>query len=239
MTIYRRPDPIPIKADDNWSSEIGFEARRKSLHWESARRIFAIICSGEFSRPGVLPNELELCEMLDVSRTVVREAIKTLEAKNVVQARRKLGTLILPKNSWSAVDQDLLKWQIENGDLELLESIEATLMSYIEKSATITTVQKSFSSETPRIVELASVGDYHRIASIYVSTMILGMGNSIDRRIFTTLAGVRIASKEPSKVVFTTVNQLEDLPEAIVRLGQDLFDIADQSFARAEADFAQ
>lgn len=67
-------------------------------------------------RPGTaLPTEADLAAELAVSRTVVREAIKVLAAKGLVQSRPKTGTRVLPRNSWNLIDPDVLAWQFAVG----------------------------------------------------------------------------------------------------------------------------
>ncbi len=50
-----------------------------------------------------------------VSRTVLREALKTLEAKGLVEARAKVGTRVLPRNRWNLYDRQVLSWIHEAG----------------------------------------------------------------------------------------------------------------------------
>jgi GntR family galactonate operon transcriptional repressor len=50
-----------------------------------------------------------------VSRTVVREAIKVLAAKGLVESRPKVGTRVRPRRDWNLLDPDVLAWQIEAG----------------------------------------------------------------------------------------------------------------------------
>lgn len=58
----------------------------------------------------------------EVSRTVVREAIKVLAAKGLVESRPKVGTRVRPRRDWNLLDPDLLAWQIEAGpDPQFLE----------------------------------------------------------------------------------------------------------------------
>jgi GntR family galactonate operon transcriptional repressor len=57
------------------------------------------IVSGDF-RPGdMLPPEAILGAEFDVSRTVVREAIKTLEAKGLVSVQQGRGSVVMPRSS--------------------------------------------------------------------------------------------------------------------------------------------
>lgn len=74
---------------------------------ELGRRILA----GELKPGDALPQEWTLCDQLGVSRTVVREAIKSLAAKGLVESRAKRGTLVRPTRVWNYLDPDVLAWQ--------------------------------------------------------------------------------------------------------------------------------
>ena len=67
------------------------------------------------SRPLAFPNEAELCQQLGVSRTILREAIKVLADKGMVEARQKLGTRARPRTAWNQLDPDILGWWAELG----------------------------------------------------------------------------------------------------------------------------
>jgi len=47
----------------------------------------------------------------DVSLTVLREALRVLAAKGLVDARPKRGTFVRPREAWSLLDGDVLRWQ--------------------------------------------------------------------------------------------------------------------------------
>jgi DNA-binding FadR family transcriptional regulator len=60
--------------------------------------------------PGVaLPTEPDLMVELDVSRTVLREAIKILAGKGLVESRTRSGTQVLPRGEWNLLDPTILR----------------------------------------------------------------------------------------------------------------------------------
>jgi DNA-binding FadR family transcriptional regulator len=62
-------------------------------------------------RPGdVLPSEDVLLAKYDVSRTVLREALNSLSARGLVDARPKRGTVVRPRSEWSQLDPAVLHW---------------------------------------------------------------------------------------------------------------------------------
>ncbi len=73
------------------------------------------IVTGRQAEGSLLPGDVELLERYGVSRTVLREAFKTLAAKGMVQARARVGTRVLPRSSWNLFDTDVLMWHAEAG----------------------------------------------------------------------------------------------------------------------------
>lgn len=59
------------------------------------------------------PNEAELCQELGVSRTILRESMKVLVDKGMVEMRPRAGTRARPKSDWRLLDPDILAWQAE------------------------------------------------------------------------------------------------------------------------------
>ena len=57
-----------------------------------------------------MPNEAEWCRVYKVSRTAVREAIKTLAGKGMILSRPKIGSRVEPRTSWNLLDRDMLTW---------------------------------------------------------------------------------------------------------------------------------
>ena len=73
------------------------------------------IVTGQLPEGSLLPGDQELLTRDRVSRTVLREALKTLSAKGLVQARARVGTRVQPRGAWNLFDPDVLVWHAEAG----------------------------------------------------------------------------------------------------------------------------
>ncbi len=69
-----------------------------------------MIASGEVDADHQLVPE-EIGERFEVSRTVVRESFRVLEAKGLVAARPNVGTRVRPVRDWSLLDPDVVEWR--------------------------------------------------------------------------------------------------------------------------------
>lgn len=78
--------------------------------------------------PGTsLPTESGLCEAYGVSRTVVREAVKLLQEKGLVQVRQGSGTVVTAPARWNMLDALVLAASIEeDASLEILDDLVVT-----------------------------------------------------------------------------------------------------------------
>jgi len=78
--------------------------------------------------PGTpLPPEPALCETFSVSRTVVREAVKILQEKGLVQVRQGAGTVVTPSARWNMLDELVLAAAIAEEDgLAILDDVVVT-----------------------------------------------------------------------------------------------------------------
>jgi len=95
---------------------------RRGLHGAVVHDIGVRILSGDLKPGDPLPVEDLLGDAAGVSRTVVREAIKVLAAKRLVEPRPKTGTRVRPRRDWNLLDPDVLAWQVEAGlDGDFLE----------------------------------------------------------------------------------------------------------------------
>jgi DNA-binding FadR family transcriptional regulator len=90
---------------------------KTNLHGQIAEHLGVSILSGKITPGEVLPTEAGLGASLNVSRTAIREAIKVLTSKGLVEVRRKTGTRVRPKKDWNALDPDVVAWQFSGGGL--------------------------------------------------------------------------------------------------------------------------
>lgn len=107
---------------------------RRGAHGETVYEIGRRIVSGELQTGDLLP-EGELIADLDISRTVLREAIKVLGAKGLVEARPRTGTKVSPRSHWRLMDPDVLAWQTEYGLDEMFLRNLVEVRSFIEPGA--------------------------------------------------------------------------------------------------------
>jgi GntR family transcriptional repressor for pyruvate dehydrogenase complex len=77
---------------------------RRSLPDELTDELLTRIIDGRYPAHGALPSEGELAREAGVSRLTIREAIKTLRAKNVVRVERGRGTYVNPADEWTALE---------------------------------------------------------------------------------------------------------------------------------------
>ena len=83
---------------------------QRDLHGRVAYMLATAILRGDYAPGALLPREAELMESFGVSRTVLREALRTLTSKGLVESRPKVGTKVKRRSAWNLLDADLLEW---------------------------------------------------------------------------------------------------------------------------------
>lgn len=85
--------------------------RKRNLFTYVVEEVGARIVRGDPPPGAVLPTEPELGQQLGASRSVIREAVKSLAAKGLVEVRTRIGTRVLPSVYWNLLDLDVLRWR--------------------------------------------------------------------------------------------------------------------------------
>ena len=109
------------------------------------------IVSGRHPPGASLPPEPTLCEQLGVSRTVVREAVKSLVAKGLLITGPKLGTRVLSSDQWNWFDPDVVGWQSKAGlTREFLREVQE-LRRVIEPAAVRLAAERATAEDLAQI----------------------------------------------------------------------------------------
>ncbi|MCB1675710.1 MAG: FadR family transcriptional regulator, partial [Halioglobus sp.] len=61
----------------------------------------------------VLPIEQELADSLHVGRNALREAVKVLSGKGLIQTAPRSGTWVRHRDDWNLLDPDVLRWHAD------------------------------------------------------------------------------------------------------------------------------
>lgn len=87
----------------------------KNVHGNTVDHLGEAIVAGRYGVGASIPPEPALCLELGVSRTVVREAVKSLIAKGLMTTGPKVGTRVLSSDHWNWFDPDVISWQSKAG----------------------------------------------------------------------------------------------------------------------------
>jgi DNA-binding FadR family transcriptional regulator len=146
--------------------------------------------------PGItLPPEPALCEAFAVSRTVIREAVKILQEKGLVQIRQGAGTMVLPSTSWNMFDELVLAATIaEDESLAVLDDLVVTRrllesdMAHVAARLAVQDVVDRLRAQVDRMDQL--VDDhvtYHEHDRAFHDTVMRASGNRIARAVVRSL----------------------------------------------------
>lgn len=82
------------------------------------------ILSGQIVPGARLPTEAELADSLGVSRTALRESLRTLAGKGLIATRTRAGAVVQPSANWNHLDPELLAWREElEPDLDFVRGL--------------------------------------------------------------------------------------------------------------------
>jgi DNA-binding FadR family transcriptional regulator len=117
----------------------------KGFHGHVISELGRSIVSGVHPENSLLPRDAELQERFGVSRTVLREALKTLAAKGMIQPKAKIGTRVLAREGWNLFDPDILQWHAESGaiDAGFLFSLQEMRLALEPEAAALAALRRN------------------------------------------------------------------------------------------------
>ncbi|MBC8159073.1 MAG: FadR family transcriptional regulator [Alphaproteobacteria bacterium] len=114
-----------------------------------ATRIF----SGDVGPGERLATEFELCEEFGVSRTVIRDALRVLNSKGLIESRPHSGTLVRGIENWNLLDPQMINWALNMGDREGFFTMLMETRSALEPSVVDIAAQRATDAEIAKIDE--------------------------------------------------------------------------------------
>jgi GntR family transcriptional regulator, transcriptional repressor for pyruvate dehydrogenase complex len=117
-----------------------FRADRARLGDRVAAELERRILHGELEAGAQLPTESELCDIFGVSRTVIRDAVRTVAARGLLEVRAGRGTTVRPPSD-EAFSRALLALLMRSGLTmgEVMDAREALETALAELAATRST----------------------------------------------------------------------------------------------------
>jgi DNA-binding FadR family transcriptional regulator len=87
----------------------------RNLHGQVVNELGRRVVGGAYAAGALLPNEDQLCLELQVSRSALREAVKVLAGKGLLEPRPRIGTRVRVRDQWNLLDPDILAWRCATG----------------------------------------------------------------------------------------------------------------------------
>lgn len=127
----------------------------RGLHGHVLDTLGPAITAGEYPPGSVLRTD-ELAQRFDVSRSVMREAVRVLESMHLVESRRRVGVTVRPRSEWNVYDPQVIRWRLASeGRLGQLRSI-TELRGAVEPEAARLAAERAGPEDASTLVGLAA-----------------------------------------------------------------------------------
>ncbi|GAA3307529.1 FCD domain-containing protein [Streptomyces cinereospinus] len=87
----------------------------RGLHGRVLDTLGPEITAGGYPPGSVLRTD-ELAQRFDVSRSVMREAVRVLESMHLVESRRRVGVTVRARSEWNVYDPQVIRWRLAGAD---------------------------------------------------------------------------------------------------------------------------
>lgn len=189
----------------------------RGVHADIVDTLGVQIVGGNWQPGESLPTEAELMTDLQVSRTVVREALRVLRAKGLVESRPMAGAHVRPRHDWRLLDPDVLQWRIDSDGREALLRDLMEVRLIVEPAAVRSATQRADDAARDRV---RAVWDRMRTARDletfidadidFHATLLSAAGNEILEQLFAVIeAAQRLLMDLQMRAAKTLVEQPE------------------------------
>ncbi len=181
-----------------------------SLSSQVARELGYRIVSSIYPPGALIDDEAELCKRFHVSRSVVRDAVKVLAGKGLLEVRRGIGTRVRPRRDWGILDGDVLAWHLSAPpNRDFLNDLMDTRQIF-EPKAAAWAAQRATASERAKIAtacrrmeeEKGSVEDFVVADAHFHRDILLASHNeflsALEGVVYSALlVSIRLTNKDP------------------------------------------
>ncbi|MGO1768373.1 MAG: FadR/GntR family transcriptional regulator [Microbacterium sp.] len=97
----------------------------------------------------------EIQATFDISRTVAREVMRSLEGAGLVEARRRVGLVVQPREEWGLLDPRVIGWRLQGSQREEQLASLTQLRTAVEPMAAGAAARSASAAQCERLVQLA------------------------------------------------------------------------------------
>lgn len=168
--------------------------KRRSSHDVIAKVLGGEILAGVYKAGSKIPQEQELLTRFKVSRTVLREVLKTLAAKGLVVSKVRVGTHVLDDVYWNYFDADVLAWKADLGFDSDFSSSLAEVRRALEPAAARLAAERRTPEEVAALRESVAQMERSRLSRQGFAeadlAFHLAIGAASGNPLFRSIAGV-------------------------------------------------
>jgi DNA-binding FadR family transcriptional regulator len=102
----------------------------QARHAKVVHELGSQIVRGHLEPGSVVPTEENLGAQLLIGRSALREGVKVLAGKGLLESRTSAGTRVRPRESWNLLDPDVLRWRFSPAspeDITILANLRVAL----------------------------------------------------------------------------------------------------------------
>lgn len=123
----------------------------RNLHAQVVHELGRLIVSGELKPGDSLPREEALAQRMVISRTALREAMKVLASKGLIETRQKTGTRVRDPRYWNQLDADILAWRCASMPTEDFVEKLVEMREIIEPAAVAAAAKRRSAEQLARL----------------------------------------------------------------------------------------